>query len=845
MVSALLMGILAFSCSYYLGRRKKVIDQLESDVRIFLTLILIASFYFRFFIVSILYLIAVLKEFELQYLVTSLYFLFPILLGLSLYMLTPWLCERNLHLTDMPVPGTVTEMGNLLGLSHIPRVRTTLLKIPPLVYGRRKKSSILVLPDHMKSFLTEKEQEAVIAHELSHIKQGDTGIITWLTYLLKGFKYWILPIPIFIYFGMTSSFFVSNNFISVILVLLFYVSVFLLKNSLSSVRESISDAYVVFHGYEEALKSALYKYAALKTNQKGCTLSMCFHCPAHNPLLAAHPPLKERLKTIEHKKFIVESAKNLPVGLAFWLGLVSAFLFYNGTYTIASLEVLRELFSPVPPSEDILNVVWAVPSIAVMGAVGISYLFPSTKGLVSFSDFRDSAFLLPFFRNWGITVLTAAVIVYGLTFDMGAVNILVPSLCIGFFIWLTGFSSTIYSDISEKMWSLPLFPFFPVIVLWYPVKIVYALWNADIDLEHFVPLMGLTIVVALVILLVLMETGHLDVGREQIIHFFGRRIEVHHTIPYGIIGNILLYCVPTFLSFVLYSLFCYIDTLKIFPGMILFFIVLVGLLPYALKKSDILFFTECSYVTDILQNNIGDKDIAFLQKVIQLYQNPDGGFNCAGLQFSTQKDTYIMVKTAHTIGMQLENGALEKWITSTEKDQGFALYPGGLSRVEGLYYAVKSLSILGYSGAVSPEHVHWVRKFFNGDYFIFENDTLSPLLQTCLAVEVLSFFNDLHDMGNCKTWIKNHFSEKLKPQEAFLVTRALIVLGSETTPAERWLKKNESVLSTRLDKNTEVIYYYIKVLRELNKEVPPLVVEEALNECNRIREKYKKKFGLT
>jgi Zn-dependent protease with chaperone function len=844
MASVLLMGILAFFFSYVLGRRKKVIDQLESDVRIFLILILITSFYFRFSFVSVVYLLAVLKEFELQYMMTFLYFLFPILLGVFLYILTPSLCERNLYLTDIPAPDTVTKISNLLRLSYVPRVRTTSLEIPPFVYGRRRRSSILVLPEHMNSFLTEKEQEAVIAHELSHVKQGDTGIITWLTFLLEGFKYWILPIPLFIYFGMTSLFFVSNELISVILVLLFYVSVFFLKNSLSRIRESISDAYAVLHGYEDALKRALYKYAALTTRQKGCTFTLCFHHTAHR-LLATHPPLSERLKAIERKRFIVESTKNLPIQLAFWLGLVSAFLFYNGVYSIASLEVMREIFSSVPPSETTLNFAWAVPSIAVMGAVGISYLFPSTKGLVSFSDFEDPTFLLPLVRNWGITILTAAIIVYGLTFDMRAVTILVPSICVGFFVWLTGFSSTMYSDISEKMWSLPLFPFFPVIILWYPVKIIYSLfWDAEIDLGHFVPLMGLTIVIALVFLLLLLETGHLDVGREQIIRFFGRRIEVHHSIQYWIVGNILLYCVPTLLSFALYSFFCYVDTLELLPEMTLFFIVLMGLLPFILKKSDIFFFTDVSYLVGILQNNICDEDIAFLQKVIQTYQNPDGGFDCAGMAFSNQKDTYVMVKTAHSIGMQLENAVIKRWIASTENDQGFALYPRGVSRIEGLYYAVNSLSMLGYLDEISPIHVHWVRKFFNGEYFIFENDTLSPLLQTCLAVEVLCFFNDLQGMRNCEDWIKNHFSEKLKPQEAFLATRALIALGSETELAEQWLRKNDSVLSTRLDKNTEAVYYYMKVLQELAKEIPPRALEEALDEFNRIREKHKKKFGL-
>jgi Zn-dependent protease with chaperone function len=462
-VSTLLMGTLIFSLSWVLSRRKKVIDQLESDVRIFLALVLIASFYFRFSTVSVIYFITLFREFELEYVVTSLYFLFPVVLGFSLYLLTPRLCERILHPKSIPVPDSIIKISTLLGLSNIPRVCTTSLEIPPFVYGRRKNSSTLVLPQHMESFLTEEEQEAVIAHELSHIKQGDTGIITWLTFLLEGIKYWILPIPIFIYFGMTSLFFgTERSLVPGVLILLFYVAVFLLKNSLSRIRESISDAYVVFNGYEDALKRALYKYAAFKTDYRGSALALCFHRGIkYHPVLATHPPLTERLETIDKKRFIIEPMKNLSVELAFWVGLVSAFLSFNGMFGIGSLIIMGEMVFSTPSSDIALDLMWLIPSIAAMGVVGISYLFPSTKGLVLFSDLGDSTFLLPLVRNWGITILTAAIIIYGLTVFMPFVRILVPFMCVGFFVWFVGFSASRFPHIGEKMWALPALPFFP------------------------------------------------------------------------------------------------------------------------------------------------------------------------------------------------------------------------------------------------------------------------------------------------------------------------------------------------------------------------------------------------
>jgi hypothetical protein len=354
----------------------------------------------------------------------------------------------------------------------------------------------------------------------------------------------------------------------------------------------------------------------------------------------------------------------------------------------------------------------------------------------------------------------------------------------------------------------------------------------------------LTIVVALVIFLLLFETGHIAVGREQFIQVFGKKIEVHSLIVYSIVANILLYSVPTAISFGLYSLFCFVDTLQVLPEMTPFFVVLLILIPYTFIKSDILIFTELSYYTEILQGKICKKDAEFLHEVIRTYQFSDGGFDCGGLRTPIQKDTYIVVKAAHITGMQMENDRVRTWIESTERDQGFALYPGGHPRVEGVYYAVKSLSILGASDEVSPVHAQWIRDCYNGEYFTFTYDTLSPLMQTCLAVEVLSLISDLHNMDNCRKWIESHYSETLKPEEAFFAARALTILDSDTEPAERWLKPNRTVLNTRLDKNAEAVYYYVKILHELAKDVPPLVTEEACHELGRVRKKYKKRFGL-
>ena len=200
--------------------------------------------------------------------------------------------------------------------------------------------------------------------------------------------------------------------------------------------------------------------------------------------------------------------------------------------------------------------------------------------------------------------------------------------------------------------------------------------------------------------------------------------------------------------------------------------------------------------------------------------------------------------------IQLKNEEIQEWIASTEvgieteTEGGYALFPGGHPRMEALYYAVNSLSMLGLVRDMTA-HSKWVQKFFNGGYFSFKHDTCSTLLQTCYAVEVLSLLKALpFDMNPCRKWIEAHFSDIINPKEAFFAVRALKLLDSDLRPADKWLTRNEEILSTRLDKNAESVYYYVKTMRELNREPPPSIVEQASKEVGRIREKHGGKVGL-
>ena len=628
-VCVLTIGIVLFSFSYWVGKRKRVIDQFESDIRIFLALILLLSFYVQFLILSVIYFASILLSVDLNYVVTFIYFLFPLLLGFSLYMLLPWFYRRALRLENIPVPENVQKICSIIGLDEIPQVCTTFLKIPPLVYGRRKKKSVLVLPGNMDSLLTEEEQYAVITHELSHIKQGDVGFFTWLILLIEGFKYWLLPLPLVMYLGMTSYFIRSDsNPVPFFLVILFFVSLVLLKNSLSRTRESLADAYTVFHGLETPLKNALIKYAALKTVQKGYVSALCFYHAQYKSVLSTHPPLKERLKNIDKKTYLVEPLTNLSRELAFWTGLVSAFLFYNASYSIISFSLFLNLFFPVS-IESLSSVVVMVDFILVISVIGISYVFPSTKGLILFSDLKNPSFTLPFIRNWGITIATAVCILYGLTLSIDALQIYIPAAIIGFFVWLEGFAASRYHEPIKKNWYLIFSPVFILTLLFYPVKLVYHSFSGlNIDLSYSIVSMVIIIAVALLIFLVLAETGYIILDEEgQFMGLFGKKIELRSSAAFGLTEVVLLFLVPSLLSFGVYTVSCFLDSLGILPEMSLFLVIIPVLVFYSFSKSDILFFKEVLFYIDILEGNISEENIEFIQNVIKEYQNPDGGFD--------------------------------------------------------------------------------------------------------------------------------------------------------------------------------------------------------------------------
>jgi hypothetical protein len=528
--------------------------------------------------------------------------------------------------------------------------------------------------------------------------------------------------------------------------------------------------------------------------------------------------------------------------LALWTGLSSAFLFYALYRGTINFLVVFDLSL----SDSGFFVTWFIVFFAVANVVAASYVFPITKESVLFLDLGRSQFVVPLARNMVVTLVSAILASYGLSLDIQYTWQVATAVVGGFLLWFLGFTGARRSDFSHGDEYLVLAPISWVLLLWVPLQVVYTLVGIPPDVVSFSVSMFTVLVLALVIVLILMEKGNLLMNRrEKILMFWSWKKEVPRVRDMIFVFLVLLLlALPAVLSFSVCILSLFFDMIVIPPVKnLLMYGVILFLGVYGLKNSDILFFHKIHYLVRIVvcERDIDKETIQFVERVVRGYQSPDGGFDYAGMGFSNQKDTSYFVETANLLGIQVDKKGVVKWIYSTEnKEGGFALYPGGHPRIEGLYYAARSLNMLTGIKNMST-HVKWVLTSFDGEYFHFENDTDSLLIQTCYAVELLNLFNALHavDLIECKKWIERQFSGNLNPREAFFITKVLEILDSGTELAERWLEDNKGLSSTRVDKNLEEVYHYFMVLRELNKMIPPLIVEQASSELARTRQEYR------
>lgn len=212
--------------------------------------------------------------------------------------------ERLAAMADMPKPKKLAVMD-----THVPNAFAT---------GRNPKNSMVAVTTGLMSRLDEKEQEAVLAHELSHVKNRDVMVITWagLIVIMAGYLLQILFwISLFGGFGGGGRREGGSNSMLIALglyigtIIIYFLSQLLIL-SLSRYREYAADrSGAILTGAPLQLASALGKISNDMYRIPEKDLRQVEHANAFfivnaikgnasAKLLSSHPPVESRIERL-------------------------------------------------------------------------------------------------------------------------------------------------------------------------------------------------------------------------------------------------------------------------------------------------------------------------------------------------------------------------------------------------------------------------------------------------------------------------------------------------------------------------------------------------------------------
>lgn len=205
---------------------------------------------------------------------------------------------------------TLTRLCAIAGISR-PRLAIVDKNIPnAFATGRNQKNSVIAVTTGLRNMLSQEELEAVIAHELSHVKNRDVMVITLASFISTAaffiFRSFLLS-------GQSTSGRGKQNlwFIVPILAALVWVISYLLIKALSRYREFAADrGSAILTGQPSHLASALMKISGLMervpTNdlRKVEGMNAFFIIPAISGssifnIFSTHPTVEQRIAALE------------------------------------------------------------------------------------------------------------------------------------------------------------------------------------------------------------------------------------------------------------------------------------------------------------------------------------------------------------------------------------------------------------------------------------------------------------------------------------------------------------------------------------------------------------------
>jgi len=219
------------------------------------------------------------------------------------------------QVSEQEEPHLYETLTRLCTIAGIPRPRLAIVDntIPnAFATGRNQKNSVIAVTTGLRSMLNQEELEAVLAHELSHVKNRDVMVITLASFISTAAWF------IFRSF-LTSRMQVSGGkggkqnlwFVIPLIAAAVWVISFLLIKALSRYREFAADrGSAVLTGQPSHLASALMKISGLMarvpTNdlRKVEGMNAFFIIPAISGssifnLFSTHPTVEQRLAALE------------------------------------------------------------------------------------------------------------------------------------------------------------------------------------------------------------------------------------------------------------------------------------------------------------------------------------------------------------------------------------------------------------------------------------------------------------------------------------------------------------------------------------------------------------------
>jgi heat shock protein HtpX len=209
-------------------------------------------------------------------------------------------------------PELHARVEKLCALADLPKPKIAIVdtNVPnAFATGRNKKNAVVAVTTGLLRTLSRNELEAVLAHELSHIKNKDMLVLTIASFISM-VAFFIMRYAIFFGIGGGRR---DNAYILLVWVasIITWIVSFILIRALSRYREFAADRGSAFiTGRPKDLISALYKISGKMQRiptedlRKVEGLNAFFIIPAVSgdlitKLFSTHPPLEERVKALE------------------------------------------------------------------------------------------------------------------------------------------------------------------------------------------------------------------------------------------------------------------------------------------------------------------------------------------------------------------------------------------------------------------------------------------------------------------------------------------------------------------------------------------------------------------